>query len=660
MEKPQASRFPAIVHQLAWAIAGLALFLVALWILHREVAGVHFADVVMQFRAVPWNAVLIALGFTFASYAALSGYDWLALRYIGHRLPYADVALTSFVATAVGHNLGAAMLSGGAVRYRLYSAAGLSAAEVATVIGMIGLAFGLGVSFVVGLILLLATSEAALVLHLPVGLLQVVGVLILTALLGYAAWGALWRAPLRLRNWQLAVPRPSITSLQLLFALADIAFAAGVLFALLPAELGISYPQLLSIYVLAISAGILSHVPGGLGVFESVLLLSLPDAPRDVLLGAVLAYRALYYLLPLLLAALLGITRELHIRRAPIGRGLALAGTVVGRISPQLLAALTFVAGAVLVFSGATPGQSERIELVGALLPLPVLEISHMTASLAGLALMVLSQGLYRRVNVAYHLAFWTLLVGVVTSLGKGLDYEEATIAAVALGALHAGRDAFRRDASLIALPMSAGWIALVMMALGGSLWLGLFAYRHVDYSQQLWWQFALQSDAPRFLRATLVVVVAGTLYALVKLLRPRPSVPRLPDKAALDQTAALVANSPHADAALALVGDKRLLFSAMGDGFMMYQVRGRSWIAMGDPIGCDATREALAWEFRELCDRHGEHFYNFEGLRAYKAKFQPEWRPKYLAAPRGLGLPAVLLDVSALISGGLKGVLTR
>ncbi|MGB5639732.1 MAG: bifunctional lysylphosphatidylglycerol flippase/synthetase MprF [Sedimenticolaceae bacterium] len=858
MDTLKSYKLPAIVHQLVWAGIALALFLGALWILHRELAGVHFADVLARFRAVPWNAMLLALGFTCASYAALTGYDWLALRHIGRRLPYLNVALTSFIATAVGHNLGVAMLSGGAVRYRLYSAAGLSAAEVATVIGMIGLTFGLGVSFVVGLILLLATSEAALVLHLPAGLLQAVGVLLLTAVLAYAVWGAVRRAPLRLRGWQLAVPRPATTVLQVLFALADIACAAAVLYALLPAELAVSYPQLLSIYVLAVTAGILSHVPGGLGVFETVLLLSLPDAPRDVLLSAVLAYRAIYYLLPLGLAALLAVVQELHLRQAGIGRGLVVASELVGRVSPQLISVLTFVAGAVLVFSGATPALAERVDLLGAILPLPLLEFSHMAASLAGLALMLLAHGLYQRVNAAYHLAFWLLAVGIVTSLVKGLDYEEAIISMLALAALYAGRGTFNRRASLLSQQLSPAWVALVMMALAGSLWLGLFAYRHLDYSQDLWWQFALRSDAPRFLRATLLIALAGTGYAVWRLLRPRPPQPQLPEPADLQRAAEIVGHSPHSDAALALLGDKRLLFSDAGDAFIMYQVRGRSWIAMGDPVGPAAACEALAWQFRELCDRyggrtvfyqvdaenlplyidmglaplklgeeaiiplegfslqgsaraelrqvhrraqrdgasfevveparvlellpelqavsdqwleakhtrekgfalgrfdrsylaqchcalvhvegrvvafanlwtgdgqselsgdlmrhatdapkgvmdylftelflwgaakgyrcfnlgmaplsgleshplaplwhrlgtllyrHGEHFYNFEGLRAYKQKFHPDWHPKYLAAPRGLGLPNIFMDVSALISGGLKGVLTR
>ncbi len=165
MTASHSPRLLAIVKHAIWIAIALLLFLGALWVLHRELSGVRFNEVLARFRELPWYAVLLAVGFTAASYAALAGYDWLALRHIGRRLPFVDVALTSFTATAVGHNLGVAMLSGGAVRYRLYSAAGLSAAEIATVIGLIGLTFGLGVSFVGALTLLLATPETTQVLH---------------------------------------------------------------------------------------------------------------------------------------------------------------------------------------------------------------------------------------------------------------------------------------------------------------------------------------------------------------------------------------------------------------------------------------------------------------------------------------------------------------
>jgi phosphatidylglycerol lysyltransferase len=858
MTASHSPRLLAIVKHAIWIAIALLLFLGALWVLHRELSGVRFNEVLARFRELPWYAVLLAVGFTAASYAALAGYDWLALRHIGRRLPFVDVALTSFTATAVGHNLGVAMLSGGAVRYRLYSAAGLSAAEIATVIGLIGLTFGLGVSFVGALTLLLATPETTQVLHVSESLSRMLGGLLIALLLGYSIWGGRRREPLRVGGWQFQVPRPSTTGLQVLFALLDVVFAAVVLYVLLPADVGVSYPHLLGVYVLAVVAGILSHVPGGLGVFESVLILSLPDAPRDSLLGAVLAYRAVYYLLPLAVAVVLGLGQELYRRRTPVQRRMQLALDLLGRASPQVLAVLVFVCGAILVFSGATPALPERVMALGGLLPLPVVEIAHILGSLVGLALMMLANGLSRRVNAAYYLTFWLLPVAIIASLAKGLDYEEATLAALAIMALYAGRKRFQRHTSLLATRLSPAWISLLAMALFGSLWLGMFAYRHVDYSDELWWRFTLQGDAPRFLRASLLLALAVIGFALVKLMRPRSPEPSLPDQPTLNRLAKIVAGSSNGDATLALLGDKRILLNAAGDGFVMYQVRRNSWIALGDPVGPEPVREQLAWQFRELCEqyngrtifyqvdaenlslyvdmglvllklgeealvpldgfsprdgataelrhayqraqrekvrfeviephrvaalitplqalseqwlqarnmrqkgfalgrfepeyigrcrcallwvgdrivafanllsgagqgefsvdfmrysndapagsmdylftelllwgaargyrrfnlgmtplsgleshplaplwqrigallfRHGEHFRNLEDLRAYKEKFYPEWRPKYLAAPRGLGLPNVLLDVATLISGGLAKGLPR
>ena len=410
----------------------------------------------------------------------------------------------------------------------------------------------------------------------------------------------------------------------------------------------------------------------------------------------------------------------------------------------------------------------------------------------------------------------------------------------------------------MLTLELSPGWIALVVMAIAGSLWLGLFAYRNVAYSHELWWHFAVQGDAPRFLRATMVVVLAGTTYSLLRLMQPHVPEPILPDRSELEKARRIARASPCSHSALAMLGDKCLLFNENGDAFVMYQVRGSSWIAMGDPVGPENARESLAWQFREICDthggrsifyqvdadnlamyvdmglallklgeealvplegfslqgaaraemrqiqrriqreggsfeviepdrvaehlprlreisdewlaakgrpregllagafragihqllplragqtqrqdrrlrqpvgrrrqdrglgrpdalrgrgpeghhglplhgafpvglgsglpalqsrhgaavgprdpsarplwhrigtlvyRHGDNFYNFEGLRAYKAKFKPSGARKYLAAPRGLALPSVLLDISALISGGLKGLLGR
>ena len=584
----------------------LLLFTAALWMLHRELTGIPLDAVLARFTSVTPLALGLALLFTAASYLILTGYDALALHYVGRPLPYPQVALTSFIATVVGHNFGAAMLSGGAIRLRMYSAVGLSATEVAAVVALVGLTFGIGVTLIVALVLVLEPAAAARLLTIPETLARGAGLSVLAILGAYLGLGALRRRPLQIGAWLLRIPGPATSAGQIALAALDLACAAAVLYVLLPADAAPSYPLFLGTYVLALVAGIVSHVPAGLGVFETVLVLGLPKVPRDALLAAALVYRLVYYLLPLAMAALFAAIHELQLYRTHIMRGLERAQDVLQGVAPQVMAATTFVTGAVLLFSGATPRASGRISVLRDWLPLPLLELSHLMGSLVGLGLMVLASALYRRVSAAYQLALGLSILGVFASLLKGLDWEEAVLVGLAALTLWVTQGAFYRKSSLFEQRFSPGWAASVTLALGGSLWLGLFAYKDVEYAHDLWWQFAFDADASRFMRATLMAVTALTGLALVRLLRPAPPPPDLPGVAELQRAAALVARTPASDAARVLLGDKRILFAEQDAGFLMFQIRRRSWIVMGDPVGAPAVAEHLAWRFRELCDRHG------------------------------------------------------
>jgi len=199
----------------------LLLFTAALWILHRELSGIHLSDVLARLASTTPAALGLSFAFTAVSYLALTGYDALALHYVGRSLPYPRVALTSFVATAVGHNLSAAMLSGGAVRLRMYSAMGLAATEVAAVVSMVGLTFGIGVTFVAASVLAMEPAEAALLLNVPETSARGAGLSVLVMLGVYLSLGALRRRPLRLGAWPLRIPRPAAGAEQITLAAAE-------------------------------------------------------------------------------------------------------------------------------------------------------------------------------------------------------------------------------------------------------------------------------------------------------------------------------------------------------------------------------------------------------------------------------------------------------
>ena len=588
----------------AWTtLLGIALFGLALFWLHHLLGQYHWRDILAHVHAIPPVKVLRAGLFTLAGYGCLTLYDALAVRFAGAHVPYPRIALISFMGYAIGHNVGLNTLSGGAVRYRAYSALGLGAKQIATIIAFGSVTFLLGAGLLLGLSLLTQAGMSGSVLHVHASLAMLAGGLLLAAVIAYLWLVCTRHEPLRYRRLVIPVPRPRIAFAQVAVACADLLCAASVLYVLLPQQAAISFGAFAGIYLIAIAAGVISNVPGGIGVFEAVLLLLLQSVPKGSLLGALVAYRAIYYFAPFAVAlALLG-AHELWVHRGPAVRVVRLARTFLIAVTPQAIAIAVFVAGAVLLFSGATPGLGPRLDLLRDFVPLPILELSHLLGSAVGVGLLVIAHGLYRRLDAAWWLTIWLLCAGILLSLLKGFDYEEAAILGLVVIVLVLARDRFLRRASLIEQHYSGPWIVALFLVLITAAWLVIFAYRHVPYDNELWWEFAFHASAPRSLRASLFAAVIAAAYGLWRLLRPaRPpmSAPREED---LERVAALIADVDDTTANLALLGDKNLLFNAERTAFIMYQETGHSWVAMGDPVGPPDVCEALAWEFLEKCD---------------------------------------------------------
>jgi len=621
---------------------GVSLFAAALWILHRELSDLHPGEVLDQLHALPASSLAAAIGLTVVSYLVLTLYDMLGARYAGAPVPYPRSALAAFLGYAFTNTMGMSGIGGATLRVRLYSSWGLSAVEIASLVGFIGFTFWLGLLSLGGVVFLIVGGRVPPELHLPVATLRPLGAVFVGLVVAYAVACAVTRRPFRFGRWVLQTPRLRLVAGQVAVSSLDWAVSAAVLWVLLPDRSAIDPLHFLAVYLLAQTAGLLSQVPGGLGVFETVVVLLVPSATAGGGgIAALLAYRLIYYLLPFVLSvAVLGAWelrgRIGHLERLP--RGMAGALTSV---APHVLGAATFVAGGVLLVSGATPVVPERILVVRELLPLPLLELSHFLGSIVGVALLLLAYGLWRRLAVAWAPALSLLLAGSLLSLAKGFDWEEATVLAVLAVILIPARSAFYRRARLVAEPLSPGWTALVVMVLIGAAWLGLFAYRHVDYSSELWWRFAFDADAPRFLRAGVGVAVAAVVIGVWRLLGPAPPDDHPPSPTELDLVRDVVAASPRASAGLALLGDKRFLLSDSGEAFVMYGVAGRSWISMGDPVGSREERPELVWRFHALADRHGGWTVFYE--------VGPDALPIYLE----LGLSALKIGEEAVVDLG-------
>jgi phosphatidylglycerol lysyltransferase len=586
-------------------LAALLVFGTVAYILHGEIARLHFDRVFAHLQAIPRTHVLAALGFTAISYWVLSGYDVLALRYLRKRLRYGQILFTSFIASAFGHTLGFAAFTGGAIRFRLYASAGVTAVEVATIAAFASLSIAIGLATLAGISLFLTPGQSAGVLHLGNDLTFLVGTLLLAAVGAYTLWSALSRSVLEIRGWALRAPGPTIGPPQVALGVIDLSLAGSVLWWLLPSGSHVGFIPFIGAYAIAVIAGIVSHVPGGIGVFETVMLLIVRGIPPEALLGSLLAYRAVYYLVPLLFGAVLFGYKELSATRAHLARARERAAMYVVPVAPQIAGALTFLAGTVLLVSGATPAINSRLALLHRFVPLAVLEVSNLVASIIGLGLLVLARALFRRIKAAYSISVWLLVLGVIASLLKGLRYEEATVLALVLAVLALGRRAFYRPTAILDERFSPAWVASIAGVIILSIWIGFLVYRNVPYSDELWWKFALHANAPRMLRASVAVLVLASAYIMLNLLRPARPEPAVASTDDLLRARAIIDRSDNSLANAALTGDKRLLFSDPADSFLMYQVSGHSWVALGDPVGSRTGAEELVWRFRELSDRH-------------------------------------------------------
>jgi len=596
--------------RLSWArltpLLGPLFFAAALVLLHRELRGFHYRDVLLFLEQLPAGRLALAFGCTVAAYLAVTGYDALGVRWMGCAVSYPRTAFAALVSTAVSNTLGLSFLTGAPLRARLYTSWGLSSVDIGRLVLFCYVTFWLGFCALAGVAFLVDPIALPTRLGLPVATVRPLGVLFATVVAAYLALVLFRRQRLALRGLEVTPPALPLALGQIAVASLDWSLAGAVLYSLLPPAWYLPFLHFLVVFLFAQVAGLVSNVPGGLGIFETVMVLLLPaELPRPELLAALVAYRGVYYLLPLLLAALSLGAHEVARHRAQVGRLARRVGTLAPDVVPPVLAAATFVGGLVLLLSGATPAIHARLRGLGAL-PLPVIEVSHFLGSLAGVGLLFLAMGLQRRLDAAYHLTALLLGGGAVLSLLKGLDWEETLILTLLLAALLPCHAHFHRRASLMAEPFTPGWIAAIAVALGSAIWLGLFAYKHVDYSHDLWWHFTLFGNAPRFLRATVGTLVLALGLAVGRLLRPAVPEPEEPAAEDLERAATIAARSPRTSSYLALLGDKRLLFHPQGDAFVMFGVERRSWVALGDPVGAEERQVDLAWSFRELADRHG------------------------------------------------------
>ncbi|HMO12725.1 MAG TPA: bifunctional lysylphosphatidylglycerol flippase/synthetase MprF [Pirellulaceae bacterium] len=599
----------------AWAgpIFVLVMLVAALWLLHHELRTHTLQDFLDGIKKIPMFYLVVAVVLTILNYAILVCYDWLGIWYIRHPMRFSRVALASFLGYAVGNNFGL-LFGGSTIRYRLYSSWGLTTSDIVRLLFILAITFWIGLFALSGLVFLINPLPIpASWSWLPISDTRPVGWALTIAAFSYLAFCTLRRKPLKFKNVDCSPPPLGLALMQYLVASIDLVVAAGVMYALLSPTVDVSFFHFVTIFLMAQVAVFVTQVPGGIGVLELSIIALLGKSEADVF-GALLAYRMIFFLTPMLIGLVMLIAHEITANRSKILPALEIATKWTPDIAPRLLAFLAFSSGVVLCFSAATPTTLDRMEWLSSRLPMPLIDFSYILFGIAGVGLMVVARGLTHRIVSAFWITLTLYVLASIFSILGDFGIEVASLMAVMIVVLVPFRRLFFRDNSSYPDRIALTWLTTICVVLGVSFWLMVFAYKGGDPIRLKWlWESGHDAFAQRSLRALVLASIAFALFVTSRAVWISLRRPKQASKYQIGIARSIVERSPFSQGQITLLGDKRFLMNAEKSALVAYAVQGNSRVVCGDPIGPRDEALQVAWDFFELC-KSGDNapvFYN-------------------------------------------------
>ncbi len=587
------------------ALLGVVLLVGAIYVVQREFHHLKLADIRRALADIPYRALALSFGCTLLSYGVLTFYDRLGTIYAGRKVLYRRVAFASFCAYALSHNLGFSAVSGAAVRYRLYSHWGLSPLQIAKIVGFCSLTFGLGGLVLGGSILFFEPHSVPFFgTLLPDWALRFIGGGMWALVAAYVVVSRVV-GTVRFRGHAFTLPDWRMAIIQVLVASLDVAFTAGIFYALLPATPGLTYLHFLAVYLASYTAGLVTNLPGGLGVFDTAMLLGLdPYLSPPQILGGILIFRLFYYIIPLFLAGTMFAGNEILLRGSTL-----LQGGIIARRMQSLTqmsepdfavgAATGAVAmcGALLLslglldaqpdFSWIDPDFADMAANAGPFVP-----------SLIGAVLMVLAIGLSQRVVLAWGVTLALLLVAAGFTAAQGDDLWIPAVLVLAALLVAPFRDAFYRHARLLSGPLHSD-VLLPLLALAVCVTaLAAFEPQVRQLAENSWWEIVLSPDVPNSLRIVMAVAVLLALLALWRLIRPG-YVTWLPWAGEGQQRYSAMGAQP-------VMAADGIVLGETGRSGIPFRRVGRVMLGLGDPVGSQADRISAIWRLRDLAAQEG------------------------------------------------------
>lgn len=591
---------PAFRIAVPLVIAGISIF-----VLHYLATHVKWSDVKTDVIATPDISLLWAVVATFVSFTGMALYDVIAVENLAKgKIPLRIAAMTGACGYAISNFLGFSYLTGTAVRYRAYASLVPDITVVAGVMATSWIAFWMGMFLFLGGLLTIHPAGLSTVIDIGNGTETAIGLALLTLLVVLVIWLGTGKRQMSLHGEGFKLPGLKMSGLLTGAAIIDIVAAAMTLYVLMPADLTQSFPYFFVVYIAATGLGILSHSPAGLGVFEAVIIAALGGSGRSDVLAALLLYRAIYTFLPFLVASLglagvWAFTSKHH-----IGAAASWTYRLTRPIVPMIAAGISLIAGMTLLISGALPTDVRAFRVIGDVLPLSFIEASHLIGSVTGLLLIIISRGLYRKLYRAWVVTLALMAIGLVATLIKEPGWVETISLITSFAILALFRSAFYRVDGASIFQLNSTWIVSVLILFAVVVWFGVFAYSHVAYQNELWWNFALDGNASRFLRGSLVGAIVLAVICFNSIMNNRTGL--IKAQPIPDLVKELAFQSDDADAQITLTGDKAFLIAEDESAYLAYADTGSSLVAYGDPVGDPEAGTQLIWRLREQADKAG------------------------------------------------------
>ncbi len=575
-------------------VFGLLLLVAAVYVVQKEFRSLSVADVRHALRSIPPVTLWWAAGWTLIAYAVLTVYDRLGSVYAGYPVGYARTSLASFCAYTLAHNLGFAAVSGAAVRYRFYAAWGLPPLAIAKVVAFTSLTFGLG-GFTLGGIVLVVEPDVlpGIGNWVPHWLMRVLGFGCWAIVIAYVTMSRI-RSHITLFGHRIDLPGFRMAVFQTVLASVDVAVTAAIFYVLLPDAEGLTFLKFLGIYIASYLAGIAASLPGGIGVFDTAILIGLqPWLSAAEVVGALLVFRLYYYIVPLFIAGLLFAGFEIAQRRSSVA-GAKAEQRAADALEVPATAGLVGLGGTVLLFLGALPvGSSPVVEWAG----LEAAIASQFAASIVGSLVLVMAYGLLRRLTLAWGLGVLLLLNGALICWLRADPWWLWGAFLLVAAILAAMRSAFYRDARLMREPLNDEQIVPLAVVAGCAILLALVSYGG-RVAGETWLQVVISPLAPDSLRFTVGLAAVLLLVGMARLLRPARLLPE-------EWTAETRARLRAFGSGVPELADGAIFGEAGRAGFAFLK-RDGVWLALGDPVGEERDRVSAIWRFRDVCDRAG------------------------------------------------------